>query len=114
MCVAEKPGTRTGSTQRGCCKNWGESTEDDGFDEAARRERLAKSPKKRHGKNPDNKDLDDGGNEEKNPKEGNKGEEGGGDRTVNQQPGPSPEMSADTADATTKLEEGTESGGPER
>jgi len=69
-----KPGSRAGSTQRGCCRNLGESTEDDVFEENARRQRVADSPK----------ELPNGSGESK--------EEGGGDRAVAEQPAASPAM----------------------
>jgi len=92
----KKPGSRPGSTQRGCCGNWGESTEDDEFEEAARKERLAKSSKKPKNLN------QDGGKEEK-IVEGNE-EEGGGDKAVSDQPLASPEMTAPPTDIATKPE----------
>jgi hypothetical protein len=74
----------------------GESTEDDPFEENARKERIAKSSEKK--KNRDQ--TRDGENEGKNAKE-NEGD--GGDRTVSEQPAASPVMAAeDTLDGATK------------
>jgi len=85
----EKPGpSRTGSTQRGCCREWGEPTEDDVFEEEARNRRLANSSSKEH----QNGDADKNG----------EGTEGGGDAAVTEQPGASPEMAATTTTTATK------------
>ena len=84
----EKRGSRAGSTQRGCCRDWGEATEDDAFEEEARKKRVAgsSSPKKQQ----------NGSGE---------GSDGGGDGAVTEQPGASPDMAAKTtADATTTTE----------
>jgi hypothetical protein len=81
----EKPGARPGSNQRGCCRNWGESTEDDVFEQDARRERSKKP-------------TGAGGDDEKGVK-GNESE--GGDKPVNEQPLASPEMTAPATEVAT-------------
>jgi len=85
--VTEKPGSRSGSTQRGCCRNLGESTEDDVFEENARKERVANSSKK-----------DKSGSQDKSGKEGE--EEGRGNAPVTEQPVPPPAMAAPTITVT--------------
>ena len=94
--VVEKPGSRTGSTQRGCCRNLGESTEDDVFEETARKQRLAKSSKKGQNQN---------GNEDKSGKEN---EEEGGNEQVTEQPAASPEMTAAAPTTTTVTKPGAD------
>lgn len=78
--VAEKPGSSSGTAQRGCCRNWGESTEDDEFEETARRQRLAESGGK--GENEIGKE--------------------GGDGPVTQQPATPPPMTTATSTNVTK------------
>ena len=63
------------------------------FEEDARRERLAKSSEKHKNR--------DGGDDGKGAEGNNDGEEGG-DKTVDHQPAPSPEMIAPPTDAETK------------
>ena len=88
------------STQRGCCKNLGESAEDDEFEENARRGRVTRSPK--------NKGEEPGKGQSQNSSEGNENEEEVAkenerepEETVSEQPGASAEMTANTTDAAT-------------
>ena len=83
--VVEKRGSRAGSTQRGCCRDLGEATEDDEFEVEARKRRLADSSSKKH----------QDGSGDKN----GEGSEGEGNGTVTEQPGASPEMAATTTEA---------------
>lgn len=96
FCGVEKPGAQIGSTQRGCCRNLGESSEDDEFEAGARRQRLAGSSKKRK-----NRNLN-GENEEEEKEKSGRGNEEGGDKTVSEQPAASPEMTAPPTDDVTK------------
>ena len=86
---AGKPGTRVEVTQRGCCKNWGEPTEDDEFEERARRQRVAKASRK-----PEDQNQNGG--------KGVKEDEEGGDKTVSEQPEVSPGMIAPATDVVAK------------
>jgi len=81
----KKPGASSGSAQRGCCRNWGESNEEDEFEETARRKRLAASSES-GGEGTGDKGVD---------KEG-------GDGPVTQQPAAPPPMTTSTSTNVTK------------
>lgn len=85
--VTGKPGSPSVSTQRGCCRNCGEATEDDDFEKNARRQRAADPPKEHQS-----------GSEDKSGREGE--EKGRGDGPVTEQPVPPPAMTVPTTAVT--------------